>query len=444
MAVCEDICIQHCALQPPKDAIPRLPQVMNCLFYLCNMRVSDNQTAELIQQVDDMLSPDGRNWSYTLAPGFDVSNCSIRDMARRLDEEPPPRYTVPINGFLSPILVFLTVVNNSLVCLVLLKPHMRSPTNAILVAMALTDMFTGLFPVPVFIYFYATERFHEWVPYDWCLVLDFFMEYIPTIFHTASIWLTMALAIQRYIYVCHSFKARTLCTIQNVRTGTLAIYIVATLSQISRFFESYPVETYRVSRLNPNVTVSACLMEYRPWVNRNMNLYFNIYFWFRVIFIHLIPCVSLVVMNALLVYAMRVAQQRRMQLLRQNKKSESRKLKESNCTTLMLVAVVGLFLLVEFPLGLLMVFLIIDKTFDVTIIELDVLSVLSLFSNFFILLSYPLNFFIYCGMSKQFRETFKRLFTGADMPVEREYSQYMTLPTENGKSTAVTGDETAL
>ncbi|CAG5114960.1 unnamed protein product, partial [Candidula unifasciata] len=70
--------------------------------------------------------------------------------------------------------------------------------------------------------------------------------------------------------------------------------------------------------------------------------------------------------------------------------------------------------------------------------------VFSLFANFFILLSYPLNFFIYCGMSKQFRETFKRLFTGAAMPVEREYSQYMTLPTENGKSTAVTGDETAL
>ncbi|KAH9509889.1 hypothetical protein Btru_045532 [Bulinus truncatus] len=67
--------------------------------------------------------------------------------------------------------------------------------------------------------------------------------------------------------------------------------------------------------------------------------------------------------------------------------------------------------------------------------------------NFFILLSYPLNFFIYCGMSKQFRETFKRLFTGAEMPAEREYSQYMTMPTENGKTTvetAITGDETAL
>lgn len=276
---------------------------------------------------------------------------------------------MPLQGYLSPILVFLTVINNTLVCIVLLKPHMRSPTNAILVAMALSDMFTGLFPVPVFLYFHATERYYEWVPINWCFVLGIFAMYIPTIFHTASIWLTMALAIQRYIYVCHSFKARTWCTIKNVISGTIAIYAIAILSQLTCFFESQPVETFRQSTLEPNKTVATCIIEYRPWLRANLNLYYSAYYWFRVIFIHLIPCVSLVVMNALLIYAMKKAQQRRMQLLRQNKKSESRKLKESNCTTLMLVAVVGLFLLVEFPLGLLMVFVIIDKTFGIVIIE---------------------------------------------------------------------------
>ncbi|GFO26647.1 FMRFamide receptor [Plakobranchus ocellatus] len=444
MSVCGSLCVQHCALRPPENVGNRVSEVMHCLLYMCSLVLSRNETEGIVRDVDNAFALDTRNWTHSMAQEFDVSNCTMMDRARRLDRSPPPRYTVPINGYLFPILVFLTVVNNSLVCIVLLKRHMRNPTNAILVAMAITDMLTGLFPIPVFIYFYGTERFHEWVPYDWCLMIDFFMEYIPTIFHTASIWLTMALAIQRYIIVCHSFKARTWCTIENVRNGTIAIYIVATLSQITRFFESYPVETVRVSSLVPNTTVSACIMEFRPWFQTNMNLYFNFYYWFRVIFIHLIPCVSLVLLNALLIHAIRVAQKRRMQLLRQNKKSESRKLKESNCTTLMLVAVVGLFLLVEFPLGLLMVFLIIDKTFNVVIIESDVLTVLSLFSNFFILLSYPLNFFIYCGMSKQFRETFKRLFTGGDMPIEREYSQYTTVPTENGKSTAVTGDETAL
>lgn len=37
-------------------------------------------------------------------------------------------------------------------------------------------------------------------------------------------------------------------------------------------------------------------------------------------------------------------------------------------------------------------------------------NVLVLFTNFFIIVSYPINFAIYCGMSRQFRETFKELF----------------------------------
>ncbi|CAG5119373.1 unnamed protein product [Candidula unifasciata] len=415
--------------------------IIQCLLVMCNIRYHPNSsTSELLEEIRLAFSPD----NDSTVPSTDYFPPCSTDKAMRLERDQPPLYSIPLQGYLSPVLVFLTIINNTLVCIVLLKPHMRSPTNAILIAMALSDMFTGLFPVPVFLYFYATERYREWVPYDWCFAVEIFRVYIPTIFHTTSIWLTMALAFQRYIYVCHSFKARTWCTIKNVIIGAITILALATLSQFTCFFEFYFVETYRPSILVPNKTVSACVKEMRPWVSSNVNLYYNIYFGVRVVFIHLIPCVSLVVMNALLIHAMKKAQQRRMQLLRQNKKSESRKLKESNCTTLMLVAVVGLFLLVEFPLGLVMVFLILDKSFQIVIIEEATVEVASLFANFFILLSYPLNFFIYCGMSKQFRETFKRLFTGAAMPPEKEYSQYMTLPTENGKSTGVTHDETAL
>lgn len=35
-------------------------------------------------------------------------------------------------------------------------------------------------------------------------------------FHTSSIWLTLALAVQRYIYVCHAPLARKFCTLANV------------------------------------------------------------------------------------------------------------------------------------------------------------------------------------------------------------------------------------
>ncbi|XP_033758746.1 sex peptide receptor-like [Pecten maximus] len=356
----------------------------------------------------------------------------------------PIRYAVPLLGYFSPVLIFITLVTNTLVVVVLLKKHMRSPTNAILAGMALSDMFTGLFPLPVFLYFFSMGHYKEYIPYNWCFTYKFMSELIPTIFHTASIWLTMALAIQRYIYICHSFQARKWCTITNVLYGTFAIYVIAILSQLSRFFDFNYIPTKIPSRLDPNRTMTACEEVMRPWVREHVDLYYNVYYWFRVICIHLIPCAFLVVLNALLISAMRTAQLRRMQLLKQNKKSESKKLKDSNCTTLMLVAVVGLFLLVELPLGIIMIVNIIDNTFSLEIFTVnETYGIMNLISNFFILLSYPLNFFIYCGMSRQFRETFKRMFTGAPMPIDRDCSQYMTLPTENGK-TALTTDETAL
>jgi len=74
----------------------------------------------------------------------------------------------------------------------------------------------------------------------------------------------------------------------------------------------------------------------------------------------------------------------------------------------MLVVVVTLFLLVEFPLGVSMSIMIIENTADVAIVAEDTRYLLDLFLNFIILLSYPLNFFIYCAMSRRFRQEFCR------------------------------------
>ncbi len=98
----------------------------------------------------------------------------------------------------------------------------------------------------------------------------------------------------------------------------------------------------------------------------------------------------------------------------------------------MLVAVVGLFLIVEIPLAVLIVINIVENTFGLQLTNLEHKAIAGFLINFFILLSYPLNFFIYCGMSRQFRETFKRLFVPGAQPIDREHSQYISLATENG------------
>jgi hypothetical protein len=292
----------------------------------------------------------------------------------------------------------------------------------------------------------------------------------------------------RYICVCHSILAKKLCTVANVVRAIIAVYAASFVSQLTRFVElrfapiqlssllnsdfnaigntsmpgssspsslwsspssqlpSFADDVTSAMASSPNaaaaaagapnaVVVVGCAETYAQFIIKHMDVYFNVYFWFRVIFIHLIPCSVLIVLNALLVHTMRTAQRRRRQLLAQNRKSECRRLAESNMTTLMLVAVVGVFLLAEVPFAVMMIALIVNNTWDLQLIDDYVQFMAPLLLNQFILYSYPLNFFIYCAMSRQFRETFKGMCCGNGVSSngERNAEQttmYVTVGTE--------------
>jgi len=54
--------------------------------------------------------------------------------------------------------------------------------------------------------------------------------------------------------------------------------------------------------------MTACRVSLVSFIERYSQIYFNIYYWFRVVFIHLVPCTALVILTGLLVNAMRRAQ----------------------------------------------------------------------------------------------------------------------------------------
>jgi len=81
------------------------------------------------------------------------------------------------------------------------------------------------------------------VPHRWCSFYFSSIDFLPTMFHTASIWLTVCLAVQRYISVSR-FQPSTSAAAGAARhrqSGTIllivCVYTVAVLSQICRFFE---------------------------------------------------------------------------------------------------------------------------------------------------------------------------------------------------------------
>lgn len=78
----------------------------------------------------------------------------------------------------------------------------------------------------------------------------------------------------------------------------------------------------------------------------------------------------------------------------------------------MLIVVVSVFLIVEVPVAVTTILHVVLNTFEAfqDVRLTHQLNYIKLFTNFFIMLSYSVNFSIYCSMSKKFRETFKDLF----------------------------------
>ncbi len=138
--------------------------------------------------------------------------------------------------------------------------------------------------------------------------------------------------------------------------------------------------------------------------------YYIIYYGFRIIFVHIGPCALLVLLNVLLFKALKKAQRKREKLFNENRKSECIKIRDSNSTTIMLIVIVTVFLMLEIPLAVTTLLHVMQNALSLNIADYDYLNTTILFTNFFIILSYPINFAIYCGMSKQFRQTFTDLF----------------------------------
>jgi len=67
-------------------------------------------------------------------------------------------------------------------------------------------------------------------------IIIFLCFVISSIKFTKYFRLTLALAIQRYIYVCHPNVATIWCTIANTKKAVGWIFIFAVLHQITRYF----------------------------------------------------------------------------------------------------------------------------------------------------------------------------------------------------------------
>lgn len=252
---------------------------------LPRIRLADTRSAIAVKNVDEMRPPaaEGRLGLCTFSYGpmdltltntsdiqYDWGLTSSDDCVQLLVVD-PSNEAVVVHGYISPVIVLLTLITNLLVCAVLLQSHMRTPTNIFLLGLAVSDALTGIVPLPVFIHFYTFGAYRSiLVPPSWCQVYLPMSLHLPATWHTASIWLTVGLAFQRYVYICHHQVAKRLCSVRNAVIAVIVIYVAAVMSQLFRNFEdryesiSVSVPLGDVDDENPameHINITGCYFE---------------------------------------------------------------------------------------------------------------------------------------------------------------------------------------
>lgn len=339
------------------------------------------------------------------------------------------------HGYASVLVCIFGLIANMANVIVLTRKNMISSTNCILTWLAVADLLT------MASYFFFALHFYIMrdpeIPalttrsYGWCVMLLIHASF-TIVCHTIAIWLTIVLAIFRYLYICFPTKGSILCSISRAKLSIFLVYLCTIGICVPNYLVNYINSTEtpeQFSTGNGSVTINTTIYEVKV-DDEGKPLVYTANSWLQAILFKIIPCAMLTILTCLLIHAMHQAHKRRMKLKSQGRKDESDKHGEHNRTTGMLLAIVVLFLITELPQGILTLLSIFIPNFyyDVYIPLGDILDIMALINN-------AINFVLYCTMSRQFRDTFVNVFCGCCSEHRPGWLKMKAVTAQNGSHT---------
>jgi hypothetical protein len=327
-----------------------------------------------------------------------------------------PEYAVPVFGYAVPPLAIIILFTNFFMVWILLKRHMRSPANTLLVCIAISNTLAIVFPVAPFVYFYTLGFYEDFVPFAWCRAFFNLVHVFPLLCNMASLWSTVALACMRCYSVWRPLHAKS--TITPVRTyiTIVAIYILSTLAYTPTIFEYTFIPLSAPSLINPNTTIVSChLQQTRTHLSES---FCNFHTWVQIIFTSLLPWFLITFPDFGLLYKLKKTETERKILMdescdhREDSKekplvSKTKLISGRRMTSWMIFIVVSMIWLVEIPFAVSFTLYQSHTNGDVMRNHLGSSVVFVLLLKY---ISYPIIFMIYCFMSQKFRQTFAEMF----------------------------------
>ncbi|XP_059167611.1 neuromedin-U receptor 2-like isoform X2 [Physella acuta] len=295
-----------------------------------------------------------------------------------------------------PIVCFPGVVGNALTIFVLSRRNMHTSTNAFLSALAVAD---SIKLVNDILYFFVSV-FMRTSSKLGNLSYGYLYPYAHFVFSlsvSVSSWLTVSVAVERYIMVCHPTRAKAVWSRRRAVFLCAFIYIVmSTLALPSAL-------RYRTIRCVDQETKSTRLdVELTDmWQN---TLFVTIYTWCQNLLRSIIPLIALVILNACIITKLRRTKAKR----RKNARHR---------VTIMMIVVILVFLICITPDAIL------STAFGFGYHESGYLTrAIREITDTLLAISAGVNFLIYCAFNHVFRKSFTRVCC----PVRRASNSWMT------------------
>ena len=353
---------------------------------------------------------------YVLLMSTSFDNVSTDNFSTNSTEMPPETdnpyqefYDISqrITGLiLYPAVCIPGFVANILLLIVLSQENMRTSTNAFLSALAVSDSIKLANDIVYFIVIVLKE----YRPLQANVAYGHFYPYAHFIFNFAvciSSWLTVSVAVERFIMVCHPTRAITLCSRSRAIVTSACVYLIMTLIALPSAFRYRKIQ---VSVPGENITVYDIELT-DLWKDET---FVTAYTWTLNMIRCNIPLIVLIVLNICIINDLRKT--------RANKKFKSR-----NRITIMLLMVIVVFLVGIFPDAIMSTFLK-QGYHEANLLVKGIRE----YTDWLLALSAAVNFIIYCACNSIFRQTFIMVFCGkAGKVAQVDETKYRKLSIQN-------------
>lgn len=330
---------------------------------------------------------------YNISGGMDnLTNMTTTPAAVVFKPDPNVPLRDLIYSHLGPIVCAFGMITNILNLAVLTSNQLPESPYTYLIGLATTD-FTALLLSFMYMVFSMESGAYVWKFYDAYIFIG-----VVNVCTTASIWITVQLTVERFLFVRHPLWAKDTCDRASAKVKIFMTLLVSAVFNIPRFLNFYPDYHKSSGR----------------WILastefRNSTVYY-VLLWAHSIFVLFLPLIILSAANIYLVFAVHQAGQQRQKLQIRNNR-EAAWQREQRRLTITLISIVFLFIICIIPSAFS------DRPIAYAVfggnksqaefVASSFYYSLQYIANFLVWLELSLNFVLYCAFNEKFRRVMK-------------------------------------